>query len=68
MLVLSRKVGQRVIISFNGETVAIELMQISGSRVRIGVEAAAQVAVHREEIWDRLMAERSEHHSLPAAG
>ena len=64
MLVLSRKVGQRVIVSFNGETVAIELMQISGSRVRIGVDAAAQVTVHREEIWDRLMAERSESHSL----
>ena len=67
MLVLSRKVGQRVIISINGETVAIELMQISGSRVRIGVDAAAHIAVHREEIWDRLMAERSESRSLAAA-
>ena len=67
MLVLSRKVGQRVIVSFNGETVAIELMQISGSRVRIGVDAAAQVAVHREELWEKLIAERSERYSLPAA-
>ena len=68
MLVLSRKVGQCVIVSFNGETVTIELMQISGSRVRIGVDAAPQVAVHRKEIWDKLIAERSEPHSLPAAG
>ncbi len=67
MLVLSRKVGQRVIVSLNGETVTIELKQISGSRVRIGVDAAPQIAVHREEIWDKLMAERSEHRSLPAA-
>ena len=68
MLVLSRKVGQRVIVSFNGETVAIELMQISGSRVRIGVDAATQVAIHREELWDKLMAERAEHQSFLAAG
>ena len=68
MLVLSRKCGERIIISFNGKSIAIELMKISGSRVRIGVDAQSEIAVHREEIWKKLVAERSATPSLIAAG
>ena len=58
MLVLSRKCGERVVVSLNGEVVTIEIMKVRGSRVSVGVKAPTHVAVHREEVWSRLATER----------
>ena len=55
MLVLSRKCNERIVVDLNGETVTIEVLQIKGGRVRI--DAPAQIAIHREELWHRLTAE-----------
>lgn len=49
MLVLSRKVGERIVLPDSG--VRIVLLSIRAGRVRIGIEAPAGVAVHREEVW-----------------
>ncbi len=56
MLVLSRKRGEKIILPQLG----IELMvvEISGDRVRLGVAAPAEVAVYREEIWERIQKEQ----------
>lgn len=59
MLVLTRTIGERIVVSLGGETVTIELLKIAGNRVRVGVSAPMSVAVHRDEVWDR-MAERGE--------
>jgi carbon storage regulator len=58
MLVLSRKVGERVWI---GENIAVTIVKVSGNGVRIGIEAPTELPVIREELKQRLEAERSSH-------
>lgn len=49
MLVLSRRVGERIII---GQDVCIEVVAVtSGNRVRVGITAPAGVEIWREELW-----------------
>ena len=47
MLVLTRKVGERLLI---GPDITITVLQMQGNRVRLGIEAPADVAVLREEL------------------
>ncbi len=54
MLVLSRKLGERIVIP-NCE-LTITVVAIDGNTVRLGVEAPAATAVHREEVWQRICA------------
>ena len=51
MLVLSRKVGQRILI---GDQVAVTVVRIAGGGVRLGIEAPGEMAIVREELKDRL--------------
>jgi carbon storage regulator len=51
MLVLTRKVGERIHI---GESIVVTVVRIQGDKVRLGVEAPANVAVHRHEVYDRM--------------
>lgn len=51
MLVLSRKVGERLWI---GENISITVVKVSGGGVRIGIEAPAELPVVREELKDRI--------------
>jgi carbon storage regulator len=52
MLVLTRKVGERIVIP--GCALVLTVLDVSGGRVRLGVAAPAGVAVHREEVWRHL--------------
>lgn len=54
MLVLSRKDRQRLIID---ERITITVVEIRGNTVRLGIEAPAEVPVHREEIYARIAAQ-----------
>jgi len=47
MLVLSRKRDERILI---GDKIVVTIVDIRGDKVRIGIEAPPDVAVHREEI------------------
>ncbi len=47
MLVLSRKVGERILL---GEKIKITVVRVSGGGVRLGIEAPADIAVIREEV------------------
>lgn len=49
MLVLSRKVGERILI---GDRIAVTVVRVSQGTVRIGVEAPDDLAIVREEIKD----------------
>lgn len=49
MLVLSRKEGERIMI---GENIVVQLVEIRGDKVRIGVVAPKDVPVHRHEVYD----------------
>jgi carbon storage regulator len=48
MLVISRKPGERICL---GDEITITVMEVSGSTVRIGIEAPPEVPIYRHEIW-----------------
>ena len=48
MLVITRKSGERICL---GDEITITVMEISGSSVRIGIEAPSEVPIYRHEIW-----------------
>ena len=56
MLVLTRKVGEGIVI---GEDTKIFVMQIKGRQVRLGIKASASTGVHREEVFQRITEENS---------
>lgn len=57
-LVLSRRPGQKVIISHPAGPIEIEVINIIGQRVQLGIKAPLSVTVHREEIWKLIQAEK----------
>lgn len=60
MLVLSRKKQESVVVGGSDRferVLKITVLEISGGRVRLGFDVAADVPVHRSEVWKRLCAE-----------
>ena len=55
MLILTRRVGETIMID---DDVSITVLGIKGNQVRIGIEAPKDVAVHREEIYERIQKEK----------
>ncbi|MGK0441205.1 MAG: carbon storage regulator [Pseudohongiellaceae bacterium] len=55
MLVLSRRLGETLIIADN---VKVSVLGISGNQVRLGIDAPKDVSVHREEVYQRIQDER----------
>ncbi|MED5443216.1 MAG: carbon storage regulator CsrA [Pseudomonadota bacterium] len=51
MLILTRKVGESVLI---GDGIKVSILAVKGNQVRVGIDAPKDVSVHREEVRERL--------------
>ena len=60
MLILTRRVGETLMI---GDDVTVTVLGVKGNQVRIGVDAPKDVAVHREEIYERIANDQVPTHS-----
>ena len=57
MLILTRRVGEKLVI---GENVTVTVLGVKGNQIRIGIDAPPEVQVYREEIFKRILQEREE--------
>lgn len=57
MLVLSRLRGEAIII---GDDITVEVVDIRGDKVRLGVSAPKEISVHRKEVYDAIRREQKE--------
>lgn len=58
MLVLTRSVGERLFIQDG--VIKIQVLEVKGNQVRIGIEAPKDIAIHREEVFDRIKTESAD--------
>lgn len=56
MLILTRRVGETIIID---DEIEVTVLAVKGNQVRLGIKAPDHIAVHREEIYQRLMGENN---------
>jgi carbon storage regulator len=55
MLILTRRIGETLMI---GDRVTVTVLEVKGNQVRLGINAPKEVAVHREEVFERIKLER----------
>lgn len=65
MLILTRRVGESVVI---GDNISITILGVKGNQVRVGVKAPKDVSVHREEIFERIKRENDPDATAAASG
>jgi carbon storage regulator len=54
MLILTRRIGETLVI---GDEITVIVMEVKGNQVRLGISAPKSIAVHREEIYARVVQE-----------
>ena len=59
MLILTRRIGETLVIEFNGERVDVIPMAVNGSQVKLGIKANQDVKIDREEVYNRKKGENN---------
>jgi carbon storage regulator len=54
MLTISRRQGERILI---GDDIVVEVVEVSGGSVRLGITAPKATRIYREELWERVKQE-----------
>ena len=62
MLILTRRVGETLVI---GDDITVTVLGVKGNQARLGVNAPKEIAVHREEIFNRIKREQADGESIP---
>ncbi|TWU24305.1 Carbon storage regulator [Novipirellula galeiformis] len=57
VLVLSRKAAQQIVLMIGSETVTIQILTITGNRVKVGIVAPSTIGVHRREVLPKLISD-----------
>ncbi|HEX8752042.1 MAG TPA: carbon storage regulator CsrA [Solirubrobacterales bacterium] len=57
MLTITRKPGEKIMI---GDDVVIEIVEVAGNTVRVGITAPRERLIYREELWERVRRENEE--------
>jgi carbon storage regulator len=65
MLILTRRIGETLMV---GDDVTVTVLGVKGNQVRIGVNAPKEIAVHREEIYQRIQREKQQQHNETEPG
>ena len=55
MLILTRKIGESIMI---GDNVKVTVLGVEGRQIRVGIDAPKEVSVHREEIYNKIESEK----------
>jgi carbon storage regulator len=54
MLIITRRAGEKIML---GDDIVVEVMEVVGNTVRVGIQAPRAIPVYREELWDIVRAE-----------
>ena len=56
MLILTRRIGETIMI---GDEVKMTVLEVKGNQVKLGMNAPKEIAVHREEIYQKIQIEKA---------
>jgi carbon storage regulator len=63
MLIITRRAGEKIML---GDDIVVEVMEVVGNTVRVGIQAPRAIPVYREELWDVVRAENQAAAEAPA--
>ena len=52
MLVLTRKLGESIVI---GDNIKVKIISVNGNQIKVGIDAPSGISVHREEVYNKIM-------------